>query len=94
MDLRKRWYLVEMIGLPLITLTAYLLWLWPRPHGTSVLTQVGPYLFCLATGFPSAWLLSRGSGRSWLLLAYFGGGFVLLWIYALAVLCGVRGVCL
>jgi hypothetical protein len=28
------------------------------------------------------------------LLVYLIAGFVLLWIYALAMLCGVRGVCL
>jgi hypothetical protein len=29
-----------------------------------------------------------------ILLAYLVGGFVLLWLYALTVLCGVRGMCL
>ena len=91
---RKRWYLAAMIGLPQITLTAHLLWVWPRPHGTSVLAQVGPYLLSLATGLPFVWLLSRGPGRAWFVLAYLVGGFVVLWIYAAAVLCGVRGVCL
>lgn len=102
MTVRARWHLAATIGLPLISTTAYLLWLWlwrwlslwPRPHGTSVSAQVGPYLLCLATGLPFAWPLSRGAGRAWLLLGFLGGGFALLWIYALAVLCGVRGVCL
>lgn len=94
MTVRERWYLAAMISLPLITITTYLLWLWPRPHGTSVLAVVGPYLFSLATGLPFAWLLSRGPARAWLLLTFLGGGFALLWIYALAMLCGVRGVCL
>ena len=94
MTVRKRWYLAAMIVLPLIAITAYLLWVWPRPHGTSVLAQVGPYLLSLATGLPFVWLLSRGAGRAWFLLALLVGGFVLLGIYAVAVLCGVRGVCL
>jgi hypothetical protein len=41
-----------------------------------------------------AWKITRGPRRTWLLLAYLIGGFVLLWIYALGVLCGVRGICL
>jgi hypothetical protein len=89
-----RWYLAAMIGLPLVTITAYLLWVWPRPHGTSALAQIGPYLLSLATGLPFAWLLGRGRGRAWRVLAFLLAGFVLLGIYAVAVLCGVRGVCL
>jgi hypothetical protein len=91
---KERWYLAATIGLPLITITAYLLWLWPRPRGTSVLADLGPYLVSLLTGLPFAWALTRGPGRAWLLFAFLGGGFVLLWFYALAVLCGARGVCL
>lgn len=91
---RERWYLAAMIGLPLITSTVYLLWIWPRPHGTSLLAQVGPYLLSLATGLPFAWLLSRGPRRVWLVLAFLAGGYAILGIYAIAVLCGVRGVCL
>ncbi len=94
MTVRDRWYLAATICLPLITLTAYLLWLWPRPHGTSLPAELGPYLFSLLTGLPFVWALSRGPGRPWLLLAFLAGGFVLLWFYAVAVLCGVRGVCL
>ena len=91
---KDRGYLAATISLPLITITAYLLWFWPRPQGTSVLAEVGPYLLSLLTGLPFAWILTRGKGRAWLILAFLGGGFVVLWIYALAVLCGVRGVCL
>ena len=94
MTARDRWYLAATIGLPLVTLTAYLLWLWPRPHTTSLVAELVPYLLSLLTGLPFAWTLSRGPGRPWLLFAFLGGGFVLLWFYALAVLCGVRGVCL
>ena len=94
MTLRNRWYLAAMIGLPLGTITAYLLWIWPRPHGTSVAAEVGPYLLSLLTGLPFAWILSRGPARALLLLAFLAGGFVFLWIYAAAVLCGVRGACL
>ena len=82
------------IGLPLITMTAYLLWVWPRPHGTSVIAQTGPYVLSLLTGLPFAWSLTRRSGRGSFLVTFLTGGFLLLWLYALAVLCGVRGVCL
>jgi hypothetical protein len=91
---RDRWYLTATITLPLITITAYLLWLWPRPRTTSVAAEVGPYLLSLLTGLPFAWPLTRGPGRAWLLFLFLAGGFVLLWFYAAAVLCGVRGVCL
>jgi hypothetical protein len=91
---RDRWYLAAAIGFPLLTITAYLLWVWPRPHGTSLIAEIGPYLVSLMTGVPFAWILSRSRGRAWLLLAFLASGFVVLWLYALAVLCGVRGVCL
>lgn len=94
MSARDRWYLAATISLPLITLTAYLLWLWPRPRATSLVAELGPYLLSLLTGFPFAWKLSRGPGRAWLLIAFLGSGFILLWLFAVAVLCGVRGVCL
>ncbi len=94
MTLKDRWYLAATISLPLITLTAYLLWIWPRPRSASLAAELGPYVLSLLTGLPSAWILSRGRGRRWLILAYLGGGFVVLWFYAVAVLCGVRGVCL
>ena len=89
-----RWKFVAAIGLPLMTMTAYLLWIWPRPHGTSLMAEIGPYVLSMLTGLPFAWRLAPRSGRWALALAYLVGGFVLLWIYALAVLCGVRGVCL
>ena len=89
-----RWNLTAMISLPVIALTAYLLWLWPRPHGVSLWAELGPYLLSLLTGLPFAWRLRRGVGRAWVLVAFFGGGLVLLWIFAALVLCGVRGVCL
>ena len=95
MTLRDRWYLAAAIALPLITISTYLLWIWPRPRGVSVLAELGPYLLSLLTGLPFAWILTRGGRhRAWRLLGFFGCGFVLLWIYALSVLCGVRGVCL
>ena len=92
--MRDRWFLAAAIGLPLAAMTAYLLWIWPLPRGTSVLAEAGPYLLSLLTGLPFAWSLARRSGRMPLLLAFLLGGFLLLWLYALAVLCGVRGVCL
>ena len=83
-----------MIGLPVLSLTAYLLWLWPRPRGTGFLREVGPYLVSLLLGLPFAVSLARGPGRAFVLLAYVVGGLVVLWVYAAVVLCGVRGVCL
>jgi hypothetical protein len=94
MTAKDRWALAAAIGLPLIAITAYLLWLWPRPRGTSVIAETGPYILSLLTGLPFAWSLTRRSGREALLVAFLAGGFILLWFYALAVLCGVRGVCL
>lgn len=94
MTVKDRWALAAAIGLPLIAMTAYLLWLWPRPRGTSVIAQTGPYILSLLTGLPFAWSLARRSGRKAFLLAFLAGGFVLLWLYALVILCGVRGVCL
>ena len=94
MTMKARWSLPAAIGLPFITMTVYLLWVWPRPRGNSLLATIGPYVVSLLTGLPFAWGLTRPSGRWWLLLAAFVSGFVLLWIYALAVLCVVRGVCL
>jgi len=91
---KHRWCLAAAISLPLFAMTIYLLWIWPRPHGTSALTQIGPYLLSLLTGLPFFWIIAGGPRRGWLLVAYLIGGFVLLWIYALGMLCGVRGVCL
>jgi RsiW-degrading membrane proteinase PrsW (M82 family) len=92
---RDRWNSTAAISLPLLTITAYLFWLWPRPRGTSVLAEVGPYVVSLLTGLPFAWRLARSrAARWWLLFAFLVGGFVVLWVYAAAVLCGVRGVCL
>lgn len=94
MTSRDRWHLTGAIGLPWMAITAYLLWIWPRPRGTSLWAELGPYLLSLAVGLPFAWRLSRGDGRGWAVPVFLAVGFALLWIYALAVLCGVRGVCL
>lgn len=94
MTVKDRWALAAAIGLPLTTITAYLLWVWPLPRGSSVIAQTGPYVLSLLTGLPFAWRLTRRSGRVAILLAFLAGGFVLLWLYALALLCGVRGMCL
>jgi hypothetical protein len=94
MTVKDRWTLAAAIGLPLIAMTTYLLWVWPRPEGNSVTAQTGPYVLSLLTGVPFVWSLTRRSGRGVFLLAFLAGGFILLWLYALAVLCGVRGVCL
>lgn len=94
MTVKDRWRLAAAISLPLLVMTAYLLWVWPWPEGNSVIAQTGPYVLSLLTGVPFVWSLTRRSGRGVLLLAFLAGGFILLWLYALAVLCGVRGVCL
>jgi len=89
----RPWPLVGMIVCPLAAMTVYLLWLWPRPSGTSLLAETGPYLISLLTGAPFVLVLAPGR-RALSLILYLAVGFVLLWIYALAMLCGVRGVCL
>lgn len=94
MTVKDRWALAGAIGLPVLTLTAYLLWVWPRPAGNSLIAQAGPYVLSLLTGAPFVFGLARRSGRAWIVVAFLAGGFVLLWIYALVMLCGVRGVCL
>jgi len=83
-----------MLGLPIISLTAYLLWVWPRPTGTSLFAEVGPYFISLLTGLPFALCVTRGPRRIVLVLAFFVVGFVVMFFYAVAVLCGIRNVCL
>lgn len=94
MSTRDRWYLAAATGLPVISLTIYLLWIWPRPRGTSIIVELCPYLISLLTGLPFAWILSRERRRMALVALYLVAGLVLLWWYAAAVLCGVRGACL
>lgn len=94
MTRKNRLALAAAFGLPLITMTAYLLWVWPRPHGASPIAETSPYVLSLLTGLPFAWSRTGRQGRGLLLLAFLVGGFVLLWLYALVVLCTVRGVCL
>ncbi len=88
------WRVAGMLGFPTITLTAYLLWIWPRPAGTSLFAEVGPYFISLLTGLPFALGVMHRPHRMVLILAFFVVGFVVLWLYALLVLCLVRGVCL
>jgi hypothetical protein len=88
-----RWYVAAMVGLPLISITVYLLWLWPSP-GTSELAEFVPYVLSLLTGLPFFWIVSRGPARRWLFLVYLLAGFTVLFFYAVALLCGVRNVCL
>ena len=90
----RPWLLMGMIALPFLAVTIYLLRVWPRPSGTSFLAQTGPYLLSLLTGAPFVLSLAPRGRRVLALLGYLAVGFVLLWIYALAILCGVRGVCL
>ena len=90
----NRGALAAAIGLPLLTMTVYLLWIWPWPPGNSFAAQTAPYLASLLTGLPFVWRLSGRSGRGVILFAFLAGGFGLLWIYALAILCAARGACL
>lgn len=83
-----------MIVLPLLAMSAYLRWVWPRPAGSTFLAQVRPYLLSLLIGAPFVIAVAPRGRRVLPLLAYLAVGSVLLWIHALAVLCGVRGVCL
>jgi hypothetical protein len=92
--MKNRWRLAAAIGLPLSSMTAYLLWIWPRPRGSSLIAQTGPYVLTLLTGLPFVWGLTGRPGRVFFVLAFVVGGFVLLWLYALLVLCAARGVCL
>ena len=94
MTVSQRWTWVAAIGLPLAIMTVYLLWVWPRPHGNSAIVQTAPYALSLLTGVPFVLRLTRRSSRVVFLVAFLAGGFVVLWLYALAVLCGARGVCL
>jgi hypothetical protein len=83
-----------MVGLPLLTLTIYLVWVWPWPPGASLPVELAPYLLSLATGPPFAWAIGRATDRARLVVVFLAVGFVLLWVYAAAILCGVRNVCL
>lgn len=91
---RIGWRLAGMVGLPLLTMTAYLLWMWPRPGGTSLVAEAGPYVLCLLTGLPAALGAAHGPRRIALIFGFLVVGFAVLWIYAVIVLCGVRNVCL
>jgi hypothetical protein len=94
MTVNERWSLAAAVGVPLVVMTAYLLWVWPWTPGDSLPAESVPYVVCLLTGLPFAWGAVRRTGRWWLLAVVFIGDAVLLWSCAIAVLCGVRGVCL
>lgn len=91
---KSTWRAAGMLAFPIITLTAYLLWVWPRPSGTSLFAEVGPYLISLLTGLPFALGLTRRPHRIALVLAFFVVGYVVMFVYSVAVLCGIRNVCL
>jgi hypothetical protein len=92
--IKRKICLAAMVVLPLTLHTGYLLWIWPRPEGMSLLAQVGPYAVSLLSGLPFAACLARPRTRLLRLSAFVVVGFAFLWIYSLAVLCAVRGVCL
>lgn len=85
---------VAMLAAPLAVHTAYLLWLWPRPAGGSLVAALAPYALSLLAGLPFAVALARPRGRRWPVVAYLVVGFAVLWVYALALLCGVKDICL
>lgn len=91
---QRAWPILGMTVLPLVAITVFLLWIWPRPRGASFFAESGPYLLSLLIGVPFVFRLAGGSKRMILLVVYVVAGFTVLWIYALAVLCGLRGVCL
>lgn len=84
---------IAMLVAPLAVHTAYLLWLWPWPPGASLVAELGPYFLSLLAGLPFAVAIARRRGRFWPAAAYLAVGFVVLWVYSLGVLCGVRDVC-
>lgn len=94
MPLKRSRAIGGAIAFPLLTMTAYLVWVWPWPRGSSVIAETGPYLLSLLTGLPFAWSVAGRAGRAVFVPAFLAGGFVLLWVYALLVLCAVRGMCL
>jgi hypothetical protein len=94
MTVRERWSLAAAVGVPFMVMTAYLLWVWPWTLGDSLLAESVPYMVSLLAGLPFAWGATHRSRRWWLLLLALIGSLIVLWFYALAVLCGVRGVCL
>lgn len=89
-----RWDVAGMLGVPLTLMTVYLLWIWPRPRGSSAFAELAPYLIALIAGLPFAWRSAPAPQRKLVLTLYLVGGITALWLYALLVLCGVRGVCL
>jgi hypothetical protein len=91
---RDRWSIAAAIVVPFVIMTVYLVWIFPWPPGGSLRAELAPYVLSLLSGVPFAWGLTRRSGRWWLLIVALFAGFAALWIYALAVLCGVRGYCL
>jgi hypothetical protein len=94
MTSKNLWTLAAGLGLPLISISAYLLWVWPRPRGTTFVAETGPYVLSLLTGLPFVWKATGPTGRWVVVSVFLAGGFVVLWVYALAVLCSTRGVCL
>lgn len=92
----RTFLIAGMMAAPLAAMTIYLLWIWPRPRGVSVLAELAPYGVSLLLGVPFAvaYARRRRTRAAILLATYLIVGFVVLWVYALAVLCGARGVCL
>lgn len=90
--LRRR--LLGAVAVSLAVQTVYLIWIWPRPSGTSFLAEVAPYFLSLLAGLPFLGPLARGPRGLLVVSAFLVLGFAFLWIYSLGVLCGVRGVCL
>lgn len=83
-----------MLGVPRAVHTGYLLWIWPRPAGMTVAAQLGPYAASLLAGLPFAAIVASKRKRPWTMIVYLTVGFIVLWLYSVAMLCAVRNVCL
>ena len=89
-----RWKVAGAVAFPLLLMTVYLLWIWPRPRGSSMVAELAPYLVALLAGLPFAWSFAPPARRWLILTLYVICGLTVLWIYALMILCGVKDVCL
>jgi hypothetical protein len=92
---RPRWHIALMLLGPILAQSVYLLWIWPRPHGSGFIREVGPYLASLAFGLPFVlWIVRGAAQRIVASVVYVVVGFWVLFFFSMAVLCGVRGECL
>jgi len=93
MDRRGLLFAVAL-GVSLCVQSGYLMWVWPRPEGSTLVAQLGPYLVSLLAGMPFASLFAWQRRRVWPIAVFLVGGLVVLWIYSVGFLCAVRNACL